>query len=172
MTGSLKDKRGLRVTCRILIALAVLATLIAVFYTEEDWRAKSARDSYQREWEAKGEQFDWQAFIPPSVPDDQNFFTAPIFTNLLNDTISMSVCRSDDSYPANTKGNWPNASMTDLKAWQNYYRHPGNPGLAKEFPVASQPQMPAADVLLAWSKFDPAIEQHARPACDLIQTFL
>jgi hypothetical protein len=62
---------------RVLITLAVLATLTALFYTEEDWRGKRAWETYKRVWEAKGEKFDWQAFVPPPVPDDQNFFKAP-----------------------------------------------------------------------------------------------
>ena len=64
--------------------------MIALFYTEEDWRGKRAWENYKREWEAKGEKFDWQAFVPPSVPDDQNFFTAPIFTNVLSGKIVMN----------------------------------------------------------------------------------
>jgi hypothetical protein len=144
-----------------LIALAVLATLIAIFYTEEDWRGKRAWETYQREWEAKGEKFDWQVFIPPSVPDDQNFFMAPIFTNLLKNGIVMNIERSDGSYARLRPGSgyWARSTMTDLKAWQTYYRNPTNASLANEFPVAPQPQTPAADVLLALSRYASAIEE-------------
>ena len=49
--------------------------------------------------------------------------------------------------------------MTDLKPWQallprNWQFHRTN-----YFPVAPQPQTPAQDVLLALSKYDPAIEE-------------
>ncbi len=70
-------KSGWRILRRILISLAVLATLIAIFYTEEDWRGKRAWEQCKRELEAKGEVLDWSAYIPPPVPDDQNFFKAP-----------------------------------------------------------------------------------------------
>ena len=60
---------------RILITLAILATLIAIFYAEEDWRGKRAWQNCKRELEAKGMVLDWEKFIPPPVPDDQNFFT-------------------------------------------------------------------------------------------------
>ena len=40
---------------RILISLAILATLIAAFYTEEDWRGKRAWENCKRELEAKGD---------------------------------------------------------------------------------------------------------------------
>ena len=70
-------KSGWRIPRRILIALAILASLIAIFYAEEDWRGKRAWENCKRELEAKGMVLDWEKFIPPPVPDDQNFFKAP-----------------------------------------------------------------------------------------------
>jgi len=67
---------GWRNVRRLLIGLAVLATLIAIFYTEEDWRGKRAWENCKSELEAKGIVMDWEKFIPPPVPDDQNFFKA------------------------------------------------------------------------------------------------
>jgi len=160
MNETPKTKSGWRILRRILIGLAVLATLIAILYAEEDWRGKRAWENYKREWEAKDEKFDWQAFVPPSVPDDQNFFTAPVFTNLLNGKIAMSTSRADGSYPDfRQPAYWAKGTMTDLKAWQTYYRNPTNASLANEFPVAPQPQTPAADVLLALSRYASAIEE-------------
>ena len=166
MNGIPKNKRGWRIWRRILIGVATLATLIAIFYTEEDWRGKRAWGNYKHEWEAKGEKFDWQAFVPPSVPDDQNFFTAPIFTNMLNGKIVMNPYHSDgspDFRPEKDEvgylGGEGKTRITDLKTWQVSYRNPTNASLAKEFPVAPQPQTPAADVLFALSKFDSAIEE-------------
>lgn len=49
--------------------------------------------------------------------------------------------------------------MTDLKAWQAYYRSVGSTNPVANIPVSPQPQTPAADVLLALSKFDPVIER-------------
>ncbi len=59
------------------ISVACLATLIALFYTEEDWRGKHAWEQRKKELLAKGEVLDWSALIPPPVPDDKNFFKAP-----------------------------------------------------------------------------------------------
>ena len=61
---------------RALIGLAALATLAAIFYLEEDWRGKRAWENCKHELEAKGAVLDWEKFIPPPVPDDQNFFKA------------------------------------------------------------------------------------------------
>jgi hypothetical protein len=60
---------------RTLVGLAVFATLVAVFYAEEDWRGKRAWENCKRELEAKGAVLDWNKYIPEPVPDDQNFFT-------------------------------------------------------------------------------------------------
>jgi hypothetical protein len=75
-----KSKSGWKILRRILLALAIFATLVAVFYAEEDWRGKRAWENCKRELEAKGEVLDWNKFIPPPVPDDQNFFKAPRMT--------------------------------------------------------------------------------------------
>jgi hypothetical protein len=66
-----------RVASRGLFVLACLVTLIGLFYAVENWRGKSAWEKCRRELEAKGEVFDWNAYIPAPVPDDQNIFKAP-----------------------------------------------------------------------------------------------
>jgi len=77
MNETPKNKSGRRRIIRwALVGLAILATLIAIFYTGEDWRGKRAWENCKRELEAKGAVLDWNKFIPTPVPDDQNFFTA------------------------------------------------------------------------------------------------
>jgi hypothetical protein len=55
------------------------ASLIALFYGEEDWRGWSAWNKFKREWEAKGEHFDYASVVPPPVPDEQNFAMSPFW---------------------------------------------------------------------------------------------
>jgi hypothetical protein len=164
MNETPKDKRSWRRLRQTLIGLTIFATLVAIFYTEEDWRGKHDWENYKREWEAKGEKFDWQAFVPPSVPDDQNFFTAPIFTNMQKDKIAMSPYHSDGTpnwhfEKIGYMGGEGRTGIIDLKAFQSSYRNPTNKNLAKEFPLAPQPQTPAKDVLFALSKYDSAVEE-------------
>ena len=67
----------------VFVGLAALATLIALVCTEETWRGKRAWERYKHELEAQGEKLDWKDYIPPPVPDAQNFamtpFLAPLF---------------------------------------------------------------------------------------------
>src|SRR6266550_1716304 len=65
---------------RTLMGLAVLATLTALFYTEENWRGKRAWENCKSELETKGEAIDWAAYFPAPVPDEQNIFKAPKMT--------------------------------------------------------------------------------------------
>jgi len=149
-----------------------LVTLVALFYAEEDLRGKHAWNRCQREWAAKAEKIDWQFVVPPSVPDDQNFAMAPVVassylqildgqghqhpydTNIV-DRLAMDINGGREDNKADL-GDWGRGSRIDLAAWQTFYRT-----LAAKtnfFPVPPQPQSPAADVLLALSPFNGAIE--------------
>ena len=70
-----KNKTGWRWLRRTLIGLTIFATLLAIFYTVENWRGKRAWLACKAKLEAKGAVLDWNKHIPPPVPDDQNFFT-------------------------------------------------------------------------------------------------
>jgi hypothetical protein len=65
--------------------------------------------------------------------------------------------RKSQSESSTNNGNWAKGTKTDLKAYQAYYR--ALAAKTKEFPIAPQMQSPAADVLLALSKYDAAIEE-------------
>ncbi len=67
-------KTFLRWLLFIFLGLGLLATL---FYAEEDWRGWHAWNKCKREFKAKGTEMDWNAYIPPPVSDDENFFEAP-----------------------------------------------------------------------------------------------
>lgn len=153
------SKRSWKV--KVLFCFVCLVTVIALIYAAEDWRGKSEWDNFKRQWEAKGENFSWQAFVPPSIPADQNFFSAPIFTNIVNGQIDLSIYRNDGSSPKSS-AYWAEGTMTDLGAWQAYYRAQDNRNTTTQFPVAPQPQAPAADILLALSKYDSDVDELRR----------
>jgi hypothetical protein len=161
-------------TKRFFFGLACLATLIALFYAEEDWRGWHAWNKFKHQWEAKGERFDRASVIPATVPDDQNFALTPIVasgyssildkngheiiphnTNVVN-RLKMAVAHNDDVVKDGIS-NWQKSTVSDLKLWQQYYREQA--AKTNDFPVALQPQSPANDVLLALSKYDSAIEE-------------
>ena len=162
---------------RIWFWLGCFALLLVFVWLVVEWSGKSAWEHYQRQWEARGERFDFASFVPKPVPAGQNFALAPIVAssyafcldtngNKISPQHTNAVDRlkleiyGDNSLvemPTNGLGSWTRGLTSDLRVWQNYYR-----ALAAKtnlFPVPPQPQSPAADVLLALSKYDPAIEE-------------
>jgi hypothetical protein len=147
---------GLR---RALIGLMILITLIALAVTEENWRGKRDWENYRRNLEAKGEHLDWQAFVPPAVPDDQNLYTSPVFKKILDNKISLSPYpKNDKNYPTGL-GYWVKNTITDFKPWQKAYRDLRVDDSGVGFPVPAQPRTPAVDVLFALSRSDKTIEE-------------
>ena len=162
---------------RILFAFACVAALIVLFYAEEDWRGWHAWNQFKHQWEAKGEKFDRQSVIPPSVPDDQNFALTPlVFTSYgqmltrdgkmisvkdrdasLVNRLKISAGDSENSSTWPNSGDWAKGTVTDLKAWQNYYRKLA--ARTNEFQVPPEPVSPAFDVLTALGKYDSTIEE-------------
>ncbi len=69
---------------RCLIVLVGFVTLIALFYTEESWRGKRAWDDYRSRLAVQGLQMEMKAYVPPPVPDDQNFAMTPFLAPLLD----------------------------------------------------------------------------------------
>jgi len=157
-----------------LIGLVGLITLTAFLVTEENWRGKRAWENYKSAAEARGERFDLASLVPP-VPDDQNFFCASIVAGALdqirkagsdasgsaNYRMNFTIYRGDSKNWPMQGGYWLKGTLTDLKQWQTYFRNfNATPeGKTNGFPAAAQPQTPAADVLLALSGFNPALEE-------------
>ncbi len=168
---------------RFLLGCVALAALIVLFYAEEDWRGWHAWNQFKHEWEAKGEHFDFASVVPPPVPDDQNFALTPVVascyaawldknghrfkpfdSNVVN-RLAMSIYHEGDIGDNSPNlGSWQKAQLADLRIWQEYYRHPKtnsskpNATVTNDFSMTPEPQTPAADVLLALSKYDATIE--------------
>lgn len=178
---------------KVFFAFVCLITLIAFFYAEEDWRGKHDWEQFKREQEAKGIKFDYEAYIPAPVPDDQNFAMSPVWVarikyDFQNDPQKAEAWygeRVDSEDVAKFYGlipvsagalvgtnwashlpptpdlevRWTTARMMDLRPWQSYYRNLAEKNTNTGISVTPQPQSPAADVLLALSKFEPVIDR-------------
>lgn len=167
---------------RGLIGLAGLITLLAVVWTEENWRGKRAWEKYQREGEANGEKFDLQAFIPPPVPDDQNFamtpFLAPLFDfNPLPLKPGQSLWRDTNAFhraedfglkeaPVSA-GNWTKSQSADLTVWAAVLH--GKTHVPDSGESSTDRARAAADVLQVLEEYKPVLDELAtasqRPLC-------
>ncbi|HTD88171.1 MAG TPA: hypothetical protein VK850_16470, partial [Candidatus Binatia bacterium] len=62
--------------------LAFLVTLFGGFHLIENWRGKVKWEAYKRQLIAQGAKLDLAAFIPPPIPDSENFAATPFFASL------------------------------------------------------------------------------------------
>lgn len=171
------SRRALRFYAWLIVGII---SVIVLFYAEESWRGKRAWAALQKEAAARGESLELSSVFPPPVPDDQNFALAPRMSSLLGypdgepadtqtrayggaECLSLYYGSGRPNCPATA--NWALQQSTDLAAWQKFFRrHPltnaapaSNVVSRLAFPVAPQPQAPAADVLLALSRYDAAL---------------
>lgn len=186
-----------------LLTVLILITVVTSFYVIENWRGSYALKQYRANAERRGARFDFNAFIPPPVPDEQNFAMTPLLKPLLDyDRSTQPVTWRDSngwqrvmaisaykgnaaSYQAITNGDWRLGRRTDLESWQRHFRREieatnspapgtarrrGRPKVAEvfrpedRFPTAPQRQSPAADVLLALTKYQAEMEELATAA--------
>jgi len=137
---------------RVLIGLAVLATLIAVVWLIENIRGKRAWEKFKAEMDAAGETLNPMDLLPDPVPDDQNFAMTPLLAPLLDYTYHKVEPPESGSFPNGVfngqeavwndpegkkriddlygigqpkqaiRSNRHKRRLTDLAAWQAYIR--------------------------------------------------
>lgn len=154
---------------RVLVVVGALATLVVLFYAEENLRGKHAWNQYRQQLEARGEKLDFWAYLPPPVPDDQNFtmtpFLAPLFDfnpkplesgqSLWRDTNGFQ--RANDFAKELNLGEspaWIRGQFTDFQA--SIVKPKGITSSAK---TASTRTESAGEVLQILKKYDPVFDE-------------
>ena len=165
-----RPKRG-RFLIRCFFGLAWLAVLVVLFYVEENWRGARALEIYKRQLVAKGATLDWKSFVPPPVPDSDNFamtpFLAPLFDfvpgtqtwrdiNARND--AMSFAKNFPTIPF--EGGWRVGNRINLTAWGNEPRTKRK-GRTAESDQSSTPDRAkaASAILAALAEYEAVIEE-------------
>lgn len=168
-----KPGKFVRILRRVLFVLACLITLVAILVVEENWRGKRAWDKFRTEWEAKGEKFDVKSFVPPAVPDDENFamtpFLSPIFDlNRLPLAPEQSIYRDTNGanralffakdFPSpKSSGVWAKSEPVDLPAWAVAIQGQSN---APAGGAASLTRAGAASIVLkGLEKYQPVMDE-------------
>src|SRR5688572_13597136 len=127
------------------LVLAVLATLAALFYAEENWRSARTWARVKADLEARGEPLKWEELLQ-TVPAEENFWAAPV----VRDRIAGST---QEGYPfspgaAYTAG-WDNESRFDLSAALRWLRE------SSAEPLPPETGDTAADLLAALAPAEP-----------------
>ncbi len=95
------------------ISGVVLVFLVIAFYIEEDWRGEAYWKQAQEDIAAQGESLDPDKFVPPPVPDEENFGVLPIF-HLDPDPASASSRYAEDLSPMKMKRAFSRVSPNNL----------------------------------------------------------
>ena len=164
---------------RSVFTVACLASITAAFYLIEDYRGEAAWARYRDDAKARGVKLDFQDFIPPPVPDEENFAAIPIFAQLGSrdsavQKAAVEACKlpstanafgnGRDGKPADLAaesalanrlseswGDGRAGRQMDLAAWQECFALTGM--------IAARTDDPAADVLRAMERYEPALGQ-------------
>lgn len=118
---------------RLLFAAASLAALLALIVLEENWRGKRDWEAFARAHEAHGERIDIKAFVPPPVPDAQNFAMTPLLAPIFNggdnsDTAQLYAARlrkklefpKVEGKPVPKLGDRATGKYADIDEWKDY----------------------------------------------------
>jgi hypothetical protein len=143
---------------RTAFVAAALLTLIASFYTVENWRGRNTWKKCQRELKARGEQLDWAAYIPARVPDEQNFIKTPLLeavgyrgrsdTNAWRPLADAGKCLVWEAWGDSQAGR-----KMDWGQYQAALRR------RADLNLPPLPQAPAADLLHALRGIEPQLDE-------------
>jgi hypothetical protein len=158
-----------------LLGLAIVTTLVALFYAVENMRGKRAWERYRAEQEAKGVKFDLLAHVPAPVPDDQNFAMTPFLRPLYdfepgtqqhrdtNGFLKLQQFGRDLRAEGVKLANWRTGGRIDLAGWLQkeqsiWLTGQAGAGEAAKTNVLSQAQ--AAQLALEYlQQFDKVVEE-------------
>jgi hypothetical protein len=122
------DMRTRKIIRRLVWTLIAFVTLIAMFYSEEDWRGARAWQEAQATYKKAGESLDYARFIPPPIPDDQNLAALPLFAlspasktePYLRPVALEKALRPDDGLPQlPSTGSWQRGQAPDMNKIRN-----------------------------------------------------
>ena len=128
----------LKIVLGFLIVLILLVLALMVLWPEENWRGRRVLARCEDELRARGEKLDLASFIPPPVPDAQNFWMAPLLAPLAIasqqdldqvsklpgspverlEKVSLNLGGTSKKWPG--LGDYEIAKPVDLVGWQRY----------------------------------------------------
>ena len=160
-----------RILLGFFATLIFLALLLKIFCIQENWRGRRALARCERELRARGEKLDLATFIPPPVPDAENFAMAPLLAPLakasqqeldrkpkppgspLERLDKVNLHRVGDSISVPGSGDYKKGKLTDLVARQRYLQKDPQQNSAAN-------QREAARAVLDWlARWSPELEE-------------
>lgn len=124
-----KRPRLLKFLRRLFVVSVCLVTLLFLLVAIENWRSKRAWDAYKKAAAKEDKALSFSAFVPPPVPDEQNFMMTPLLRPIFGETGGEYAERLQERFEfqrpeARTKrpgmGSWREARSTDLEKWREH----------------------------------------------------
>ena len=150
----------------VIFTMVFLPALVCLFYLEEDVRGKWGWSKFKHAEEASAEKFAVSDFVPPAVPDEQNFAMTPLlrpvfdYTHGTNGTVWRDtngwghlMSLNPGELPNRVLGDPEQGELVDLGAAAAFYR--GN----TNYPQCASPADPGEVVLTALNKFAPELRE-------------
>lgn len=141
------------------VASVLFVITVGVVWLVENRRGERAWDAYRLAAQSRGAKLDFADFIPPPLPDSENFAAIPLFAEIFQRGPGFNPFE----LPAGslTSSGKPKAAPLDLTDWRDRFLD------TKLLPVASDD--PARDVWQALQHYEPALQQlreaSSRPHC-------
>jgi hypothetical protein len=104
---------------RSLKVLAGGLVLLVLFHLVENWRGRRAWAAWQQEQKASGQRFDLVAFVPPPVPDAENFALVPRIADSING--KQPLLELPGGWPSGTMNGWHEGQHVDLDAYAKVF---------------------------------------------------
>lgn len=105
-------KTLLRRSLKVIVGGMVLLLL---FHLVENWRGRRAWTAWQQEQEASGQRFDLASFVPPPVPDAENFALVPRIAESING--KRPLLDLPGGWPSGTMNGWHEGQRVDLDSY-------------------------------------------------------
>ena len=166
----------------VLVVVAVVTVSVGMVTGWYQWQNRRGTKTWadaQRDLRARGESLDRADFIPPSIPDDKNLAFAPLLVRMYQYRVdpktglltfpagSLANAEKVMDYPPFGKEgrvqglqDWSTGHPLNLEKYQRHYQ------TREDFPHGSAAQTPAADVLLALTRYTPLLDELSHAAAE------
>ena len=149
---------------RLAFVVVLLATVLLILITEENWRGRRAWAAYRSAAEARGEKLFLRDFIPPDVPDEENYAAIPLIRGLFAKLPDGKEPPSPFYLPRGNDAGFANVweqKTTNLETWQA--------GFVETKLIPEKSGNVGRDILDGLEKYEPLLQQlreaSARPSC-------
>ena len=142
---------------RLALTVACLIVLIFALRAYENRRGAQAWAAYRTDAEQRGVRLWLSDFVPPPVPDSENFAAIPIIQEIFAAAEERREFHSVLALPPRTQGGWPplaeplKSRRIDLVQWRET--------LTQTTPLSANGEDSAREVLAALADYEPALQQ-------------